>query len=183
MLVIIGWAWGKLYFSEWAVGSARAGASTRTSARSPPEVHELPVHVLHERRAGMTLKRRFMPDMGGFRTMARSGSSRWRARLLGADHLGLSLRRHPLPHVLHRSAERPPQGEHQDGPEDRESTMSADVIDAELERFAKEHPDVKYVVSGHTHQLGVKNVNVGDRVMLNMNPGTWSNSATWCCPR
>ena len=51
--------------------------------------------------------------------------------------------------------------------------MSADMIDAELERYAKEHPDAKYVVAGHTHQLGVKNVNVGDRVMLYMNPGTW----------
>jgi hypothetical protein len=135
-------------------------------------------------RLGMTLKRRFMPDMGRVQdhgaiwilTVARSPY--WAPIIwiyFCADILfhmffidQLSVRRKASVKTIARILR---------------STTRPDMIDAELERYAKEHPDVKYVVAGHTHQLGVKNVNIGDRVMLYMNPGTWIEQRDMMLPK
>jgi len=175
MLAIIGWVWGKIYFSEWAIAvRARRHARKGGSAEARPKFINYPYTYYMNAGLGMTLKRYFMPDMGRLQdhgaiwilTVARSPY--WAPIIwfyLCADVLfhmffidQLSVRRKAsLKNIL----------------KILRSTMSADMIDEELDRYAKEHPDVKYVVAGHTHQLGVKNVNVGGRVMLYMNPGTW----------
>lgn len=175
MLVIIGWAWGKLYFSEWAVAfRARKRAKDGKPPETRPKFMNYPYTYYMNAGLGMTLKRRFMPDMGRLQdhgaiwilTMARSPY--WAPIIwiyLVADILfhmffidQLSVRRKVNLKMILKIVR---------------STMSPDMIDVELERYAKENPDVKYVVAGHTHQLGMKNVNVGDRVMLYMNTGTW----------
>ncbi len=175
MLVIIGWAWGKLYYSDWATAwRARRNLRDGAPPEPKPRFMNYPYTYYMNAGLGMTLKRRFMPDMGRLQdhgaiwilTVARSPY--WAPIILAyllADCLfhmffidQLSVRRKANIRTIWRILR---------------STTGPDVIDAQLERYAKEHPDVRYVVSGHTHQLGVKSINVGDRVMLNMNPGTW----------
>lgn len=159
MMVIIGWAWSKIYYWKW-------GKSQRFM--------NYPFAYYMNAGLGMTLKRLFMPDMGRLQdhgaiwisTIARSPY--WAPIMwlyLVSDILfhmffidQLSVRRKAnLRTVLGLLA----------------GTMHADRIDDELERYAKENPDVKYVVAGHTHALGVKNVNVGERTMTYLNTGTW----------
>jgi len=175
MLVIIGWAWGKIYFSDRATAwRLRRNVPKDAPAEAKPRFMNYPYTYYMNAGLGMTLKRRFMPDMGRLQdhgaiwilTMARSPY--WAPIIwvyLCADILfhmffidQLSVRRKASLKTILKIVK---------------STTSPDMIDAELERYAKEHPDVKYVVAGHTHQLGMKNVNVGDRVMLYLNPGTW----------
>lgn len=175
MLVIIGWAWGKLYFSDWATAwRAKRGARDDDAPEPKPRFMNYPYTYYMNAGLGMTLKRRFMPDMGRLQDhgaiwiLTTARSPYWAPIIwayLVADVLfhmffidQLSVRRKANLKMILKILK---------------STMSADMVDAELERYAKERPDVKYVVAGHTHQLGVKNVNVGDRVMLYMNPGTW----------
>ncbi|MEK7546335.1 MAG: hypothetical protein AAB554_04655 [Patescibacteria group bacterium] len=184
MFVIIGWAWGKLYFSEWAIAfRARRAAAKGTPPEARPKFINYPYTYHMNAKLGMTLKRRFMPDMGRLQdhgtiwifTMAQSPY--WAPVIwayLCADILfhmffidQLSVRRKANIKMVLKILK---------------STMSADKIDVELERYAKEHPDVKYVVAGHTHHLGVKNFNVGDRVMLYMNPGTWVDQRDMVLP-
>lgn len=159
LMVIVGWAWSKFYFWKW-------GKSQRFM--------NYPFAYYMNAGLGMTLKRLFMPDMGRVQdhgaiwttTIARSpywAPVMW--MYLTSDILfhmffidRLSVRRKAsLRTILSLLG----------------STMHADRIDEELDRYAKEHPDVKYVVAGHTHVLGMKNVNVGDRVMTYLNSGTW----------
>lgn len=171
LLVLIGWAWGKLYFSEWAVAwrSRRGGPE---AAR--PKFLNLPYVYYMNAGLGMKLKRRFMPDMGRVQdhgavwilTVARSPY--WAPILwiyLWVDILfhmflvdRLSVRRKANLKTIWKILR---------------STMSADAVDAELERYAKEHPEVRYLVTGHTHQLGIKSYTIGDRSVLYLNPGTW----------
>lgn len=175
MLVIIGWAWGKLYFSDWAIARrARRNVRKDGEADARPRFMNYPYTYYMNAGLGMTLKRRFMPDMGRVQDhgaiwiLTTARSPYWAPIIwfyLCADVLfhmffidQLSVRRKANVKMIAKILK---------------STMSADQIDAELERYAKDHPDVKYVVAGHTHQLGVKNVNVGERAMLYMNPGTW----------
>lgn len=185
MLVIIGWAWGNLYFSEWAVAfRARRNAAKDVPAETRPKFMNYPYTYYMNAGLGMTLKRYFMPDMGRLQdhgaiwilTMARSPY--WAPIIwvyLVTDILfhmffidQLSVRRKASLKTIMKIVK---------------STTTPDMIDAELERYAKERPDVKYIVAGHTHQLGVKNVNVGDRVMLYMNPGTWIEQRDMVLPR
>jgi UDP-2,3-diacylglucosamine pyrophosphatase LpxH len=175
MLVIIGWAWGKLYFSDWAVAfRARRSAARGAAPDARPRFMNYPYTYYMNAGLGMTLKRKFMPDMGRLQdhgaiwilTVARSPY--WAPIILAyliADALfhmffidQMSVRRKADLRTIGKILK---------------STMRPDDVDEELERYAKERPSAKYVVSGHTHQLGVKSVNLGDRVMLNMNPGTW----------
>lgn len=159
LMVIVGWAWSKLYFWKW-------GKSQRFM--------NYPFAYYMNAGLGMTLKRLFMPDMGRMQdhgaiwvtTIARSPY--WAPVMwlyLTSDILfhmffidRLSVRRKASLKTIWRLLA---------------STMHEDRIDEELDRYAKEHPDVKYVVAGHTHVFGVKNVNVGDRVMMYLNAGTW----------
>jgi UDP-2,3-diacylglucosamine pyrophosphatase LpxH len=184
MFVIIGWAWGKLYFSEWAVAyRARKRARDGKPPETRPKFMNYPYTYYMNAGLGMTLKRKFMPDMGRLQdhgaiwilTMARSPY--WAPIIwiyLCADILfhmffidQLSVRRKVNLKMVMKILR---------------STTRPDQIDAELERYAKEHPDVKYVVAGHTHQLGLKNVNVAGRVMLYLNPGTWVDQRDMVLP-
>jgi UDP-2,3-diacylglucosamine pyrophosphatase LpxH len=158
-MVIIGWAWGKLYFSKWG--------KTQRFMNYP-----LPYYI--HARLYMTLKRLFLPDMGRvqdhgsvwIKTLARSPY--WApvmvAYLVGDVLLHMffidiwSVRRKASLGIYARLLA---------------MSMSPDKIDQELDRYAKEHPDVKYVIAGHTHAFGVRNVNVGERTMVYMNTGTW----------
>lgn len=171
LMSIVGWIWGKVYFSE----KAQAFLQKRF-----PQLEEgkkfinYPLPYRMHAGLAMTLKRLFMPDMGRVQdhgaiwisTIARSPY--WAPVMwvfLVSDilvHLFfidvLSVRRKANLKIYWQVLA---------------STMHADRIDEELERFAKENPEVKYVVAGHTHILGVKTINVADRVMMYLNSGTW----------
>lgn len=167
-MVIIGWIWGKIYFSDrvqkrWLKRHDEGGKFMN---------YPLPYRI-HAGLA-MTLKRLFTPDLGRVqdhgaiwsKTIARSPY--WAPLMLAyllSDILLhvffidlLSVRRKANLMTYLRVLG---------------STMHADRIDAELESFAKEHPEVKYVVAGHTHGLCVKVINVAERVMTYLNTGTW----------
>lgn len=184
MLVIIGWAWSKIYFSDWATNiRSRRNARQGKPDDSSPKFLNYPYAYYMNSGLGMKLKRRFMPDMGRMQDhgaiwiLTTARSPYWAPILwvyLCSDILfhmffidQLSVRRKANLKTIWRTLV---------------STMSADMIDAELDRYAKENPGVKYVIAGHTHKLGIKNVNVGGDVMLYVNPGTWVNQRDMILP-
>jgi hypothetical protein len=167
-MAIVGWAWGKLYYSKW--GKAQSFMN-----------YPLPYYM--NSGPGMRL-RKFVPDAGRMQdhgaiwiiTIARSPY--WMPVMLLymiGDTLFhkfffdlLSVRRKTtLKTVIGQLA----------------NTMHADRIDGELDRYAKENPEVKYVVAGHTHVMGVKNINIGDRVMMYLNSGTWIEQRDMILPQ